>query len=54
MEKQTNQTNSDSTPTPSVSPEMVKLFNRLRTRNKNTAGAFGGKRKHNHVSGFKR
>lgn len=54
MENQTNQIDSISAPTPSPSPEMVKLFKRLGNRNKNAAGAFGGKRKHNHVRGFKR
>jgi hypothetical protein len=42
-------------PKPSpISGPLANLFNRLNNRNKNARGAFGGKRKDNHVRTFKK
>lgn len=45
-------------PDTNISPKppegLPNIFSRLKKRNNNTEGAFGGKRKHNNVRGFKR
>lgn len=51
----TAQTDAASTISPTQLPlGLQNIFNRLKNRNNNTNGAFGGKRKHNGVRGFKR
>jgi hypothetical protein len=39
---------------PPMPSPLVNLFNRLKNRNKTAKGAFGGKRRNNHVKGWKR